>query len=108
MSNEKAIVIKSNEFRQNQKKYFDEITEKNNVVLVQRPKGNNVVMMSEKEYNSIQETEYLLQNEENRKFLEQSMQQLKNKKTKMFSREEWEEIKEQEKFNKWIGRIWCN
>lgn len=105
MSNEKAIVIKSNEFRQNQKKYFDEITEKNNVVLVQRPKGNNVVMMSEKEYNSIQETEYLLQNEENRKFLEQSMQQLKNKKTKMFSREEWEEIKEQEKFNKWIGRI---
>lgn len=28
-----------------------------------------------------------------------------NKKTKMFSREEWEEIKEQEKFNKWIGRI---
>lgn len=26
-------------------------------------------MMSEKEYNSIQETEYLLQNEENRKFL---------------------------------------
>lgn len=105
MSNEKAIVIKSNEFRQNQKKYFDEITEKNNVVLVQRPKGNNVVMMSEKEYNSIQETEYLLQNEENRKFLEQSMQQLKNKKIKMFSREEWEEIKEQEKFNKWIGRI---
>ena len=108
MSNEKAIVIKSNEFRQNQKKYFDEITEKNNVVLVQRPKGNNVVMMSEKEYNSIQETEYLLQNEENRKFLEQSMQQLKNKKTKMLSREEWKEIKKQEKFNKWIGRIWCN
>ncbi|HJE41676.1 MAG TPA: type II toxin-antitoxin system Phd/YefM family antitoxin [Limosilactobacillus reuteri] len=105
MSNEKAIVIKSNEFRQNQKKYFDEITEKNNVVLVQRPKGNNVVMMSEKEYNSIQETEYLLQNEENRKFLEQSMQQLKNKKTKMLSREEWKEIKKQEKFNKWIGRI---
>lgn len=105
MSNEKTIVIKSNEFRQNQKKYFDEITEKNNVVVVQRPKGNNVVMMSEKEYNSIQETEYLLQNEENRKFLEQSMQQLKNKKTKMLSREEWEEIKEQEKFNKWIGRI---
>lgn len=105
MSNEKAIVIKSNEFRQNQKKYFDEITEKDNVVLVQRPKENNVVMMSEKEYNSIQETEYLLQNEENRKFLEQSMQQLKNKKTKMLSREEWEEIKEQEKFNKWIGRI---
>lgn len=50
----------------------------------------------EKEYNSIQETEYLLQNKENRKFLEQSIQQLKNKQTITISREE---------LQKWIG---CN
>ena len=93
----KTLVIKVNEFRQNQKRYFDEITEKNNIVLVQRPKGHNVIMMSEKEYNSIQETEYLLQDEENRKFLEQSIQQLKSKEKYAFSKKEWKEIQKQER-----------
>lgn len=60
-------------------------------------------MMSEKEYNSIQETEYLLQDEENRKFLEQSIQQLKNKEKYSFSKKEWEEIQKQERLNDLIG-----
>lgn len=103
MNNKKTLVAKVNEFRQNQKRYFDEITEKNNIVLVQRPKGHNVIMMSEKEYNSIQETEYLLQDEENRKFLEQSIQQLKNKEEYSFSKKEWKEIQKQERLNGLIG-----
>lgn len=103
MNNKKTLVAKVNEFRQNQKRYFDEITEKNNIVLVQRPKGHNVIMMSEKEYNSIQETEYLLQDEENRKFLEQSIQQLKNKEKDAFSKKEWEEFQKQERLNDLIG-----
>lgn len=103
MNNEKTLVAKVNEFRQNQKRYFDEITEKNNIVLVQRPKGHNVIMMSEKEYNSIQETEYLLQDEENRKFLEQSIQQLKNKEKNALSKKEWEEFQKQERLNDMIG-----
>lgn len=103
MNNKKTLVAKVNEFRQNQKRYFDEITEKNNIVLVQRPKGHNVIMMSEKEYNSIQETEYLLQDEENRKFLEQSIQQLKNKEEYSFSKKEWKEIQKQERLNDLIG-----
>lgn len=103
MNNKKTLVAKVNEFRQNQKRYFDEITEKNNIVLVQRPKGHNVIMMSEKEYNSIQETEYLLQDEENRKFLEQSIQQLKNKEKYSFSKKEWKEIQKQERLNDLIG-----
>lgn len=60
-------------------------------------------MMSEKEYNSIQETEYLLQDEENRKFLEQSIQQLKNKEEYSFSKKEWKEIQKQERLNDLIG-----
>ena len=60
-------------------------------------------MMSEKEYNSIQETEYLLQDEENRKFLEQSIQQLKNKEEYSFSKKEWKEIQKQERLNGLIG-----
>lgn len=103
MNNKKTLVAKVNEFRQNQKRYFDEITEKNNIVLVQRPKGHNVIMMSEREYNSIQETEYLLQDEENRKFLEQSIQQLKNKEEYSFSKKEWEEIQKRERLNDLIG-----
>lgn len=76
--------------RENIKKYTDDVAEYNDVLLITRPKGKNVVLVSEQAYNSWQETEYLLSSEENREALEISMNQLKKGETKMFTPEQWE------------------
>lgn len=52
--------VTTRELRKNFKKYADDIVEYGDTVLVARPENKNVVMISEKEYNSWQETNYLL------------------------------------------------
>ena len=56
--------------------YADDIVEYGDTVLVARPENKNVVMISEKEYNSWQETNYLLKSEANRAALKHSIEQL--------------------------------
>lgn len=60
----KTIVVNSKELRDHFKKYADNALENHSVIIVQRPHNKNMVMMSEDEYQSLQETEYLLRIQE--------------------------------------------
>jgi len=53
-----------------------------NQLIIKRPKGKgNIVILSEAEFNSMQETLYLLSSKKNREHLLESIQQFKDGKT---------------------------
>ena len=53
-----------------------------NQIIIKRPKGKgNIVILSEAEFNSMQETLYLLSSKKNREHLLESIQQFKDGKT---------------------------
>ena len=70
-------------FESNLIRELDLISEdKVNQLIIKRPKGKgNIVLISEAEYNSMQETLYLLSSKKNREHLLESIQQLKDGKT---------------------------
>lgn len=63
------------DFRDNIKHFMDIATEDEERIVVARPKGKNVVVMSEQEFNSWQETLYLLSSKANADALYESIQQ---------------------------------
>lgn len=68
--------VTTKEFRKSFKKYADDVADYNEAIIVARPEKKNVVVISEKEYNSWQETNYLLGTKANRKALAHSISQL--------------------------------
>jgi len=53
-----------------------------NQIIIKRPKGKgNIVLISEAEFNSMQETLYLLSSKKNRERILESLQQIKDGKT---------------------------
>jgi antitoxin YefM len=61
----------------------------NNYIIIKRPKGKgNLIMLSQKEFNSIQETLYLLSSPNNRKHLLESIQELNDGKGIKFELED--------------------
>jgi antitoxin YefM len=64
------------ELRDKLKSNLDMVCEDNETLIVYRPKGKSVVMMSLDEYNSQKETEYLLSTENNRKRLLNSIKNI--------------------------------
>ncbi|MDF7638446.1 type II toxin-antitoxin system Phd/YefM family antitoxin [Lactobacillus sp. ESL0791] len=68
--------VTTRELRQNFKKYADEVADFGETVIVTRPENKNVVVISEEEYNSWQETDYFLKSKANRKALKESIAQL--------------------------------
>lgn len=75
------------ELRKNFKKFADNVSDYGDVVLVTRPEKKNVVLLSEKEYNSWQETNYLLSTKANREALAKGMDDKPG--TKRLSPEQW-------------------
>lgn len=70
------------------KQWTDDVVDYDDYVIITKPHNRNVVMMSEKEFDSWKETLYLLSTEANRKVLDKSVQQVKN--IKLVSKEEWD------------------
>ena len=83
MSNKNSIKKRSvDEFRSNFDNDLDFIrNNSSNQLIIKSPKGKgNIVLLSEGEFKSMEETLYLLSNKKNREHLLESIQQGKNQK----------------------------
>lgn len=80
------------EARKNLKKITDDVVDYDDHVIITKPKNRNVVIMSEKEYESWKETMYLFGTEANRKHLDESLDQLRKGNVKTLSKEEWDKL----------------
>ncbi len=67
------------ELRMNLKSNLDAITEDQEMLVVHRPKGKSIVMMSLEEYNALQETFHLNSSKPNRERLENAIENINNK-----------------------------
>lgn len=74
--------VNYSELRNKLKDNLDMVCEDHETLIVHRPGGKSVVMMSLDEYNSRKETEYLLSTESNTKRLTQAIQNVENGKLK--------------------------
>lgn len=82
--------VTTRDFRKNFKKYADSVAELGETYIVARPENKNVVLISEREYNSWQETNYLLRSKTNRDALSHSINQL-GKHERLLTPEEFRE-----------------
>ncbi|HEY9343158.1 MAG TPA: type II toxin-antitoxin system prevent-host-death family antitoxin [Hanamia sp.] len=73
----KMNVISFSALKKDFKSTFDKVSNDKEIVIVSKNKKRNVVLISLKDYNSIQETFYLLSTEKNRKRLEESINEIK-------------------------------
>jgi antitoxin YefM len=75
--------VNYSELRQNLKDNLDAVSDNAELLLVHRPKGKSIVMMSLNEYNGLEETLHLLQSKENRQRLEKSVENINAKRDLM-------------------------
>jgi antitoxin YefM len=70
-------VTNVSEFRKNLKKYIDGVAGTHHKVIV-NSNGKSVVLMSLDEYNEMDETDYLLSSEENKKMMYEAKEQIES------------------------------
>lgn len=65
--------VNYSELRENLKANLDAVTDNEELLVVHRPKGKSIVMMTLDEYNALQETQHLLLSRNNRERLEKAV-----------------------------------
>jgi len=68
--------VNYSELRENLKANLDSVTDNEELLVVHRPKGKSIVMMTLDEYNALQETQHLLQSKNNRDRLEKAIENI--------------------------------
>ena len=77
--------VSISQLRNNMKKYLDDVSKSSDIIIVSRAAEDEaVVILSMKEYNSLNETGHLLSTSSNRQRLYDSMNQLKKGETHKF------------------------
>ena len=74
-------VVNYTEFRNNLAENLNMVNEDNEIVIVSRSKGKNVVVMSLEEYNAIQETLHLVSSRINQKRLDEAIEEMRSGKS---------------------------
>lgn len=71
-------VLNYTEFRKNLTKNLNKVNDDQEIVVVSRSKGKNVVVMSLEEYNSINETLHLINNSANKRRLDEAIEEMES------------------------------
>lgn len=74
-------VTSISDFRKDAKKYFDQVINDQDILVIARSNGQSIVAMALEKYNSMTETDYLNSNPANRQHLEEGMAQARAGKT---------------------------
>lgn len=69
------MITTYSDFRQKLKTYLDEVFRSNSPLFVTRTRGENIVVLSESDYESIMETFYLLKSPKNAQRLQRAIEQ---------------------------------
>lgn len=77
-------------FRENFKRFADDVSDYGDTLLITRPNRKNVVLISEDEFNSWQETNYLLASQANREALRRGINSTHP--AKVLTPVEWDEM----------------
>jgi antitoxin YefM len=77
------MIANYSDFRQKLKGYLDEVSNTHTPLHVTRSKGENIVVLSEADYESAMETFYLLKSPKNAERLQRSIKQYKQGKGKV-------------------------
>lgn len=75
-------------FRGNMKKYLDEVTQNFSTIVITRKNDENVVVLSEAEYQNLIENQHVLGNKHNKAWLDESKQQLEQGKKQAYNLKE--------------------
>lgn len=70
-------VVNYSEFRKNLAEHLNMVNENDEIVIVSRSKGKNVVVMSLDEYNSINETLHLISSAHNEQRLDEAIAEMR-------------------------------
>ena len=69
------MITTYSDFRQKLKSYLDEVFKSHSPLYVTRTKGENIVVLSESDYESLMETFYLLRSPKNAERLQRAVEQ---------------------------------
>ena len=86
------LAVTQTDLRTNIKQLLNNVSRNDDTIVVTRSNRENVVIISEAEYNSWQETNYLMKNEINRKALSESLSSINRGEGNILTPEDWEKM----------------